>query len=157
MPFLAGIDDDEQPVFESLEVELLDPETSHIRLLKSPLFARNLAAGDKLRIIDQGSAEYELVKRSGNLSGRVFRKYQVETLSQYLTPAIEKLGGCLDLQTDRALVYSIHVSIGFAVIEELLNTAGAEYPDTFWYYGNVYDPDDGTTPMLWWQQFDSQE
>ena len=96
MPFLAGIDDDEQPVFESLEVELL-------------------------------------------------------------APAIEKLGGCLDLQTDRALVYSIHVSIGFAVIEELLNTAGAEYPDSFWYYGNVYDPDDGTTPMLWWQQFDSQE
>ena len=79
MPFLAGIDDDEQPVFESLEVELLDPETSHIRLLKSPLFARNLAAGDKLRIIDSGSAEYELVKRSGNLSVRVFRKYQVET------------------------------------------------------------------------------
>ena len=157
MPFLAGIDDTGQPVFESLEVELLDQDTTHIRLLKSPLFVRNLAAGDKLRVIDSNSAEYELVQRSGNLSVRAFRTYQLEALSEVLTPTIEKLGGSLDLQTDRALVYSIHFSIGFSTIEKLLDTVSAEYPDTFWYYGNVYDPDDGTTPMLWWEEFESQE
>ncbi len=42
-------------------------------------------------------------------------------------------------------------------IEKHLDTVSAEYPDTFWYYGNVYDPDDGTTPMLWWEEFESQE
>ena len=157
MPFLAGIDDAGQPVFESLEVELLDQDTAHIRLLKSPLFVRNLAAGDKLRVIDSNSAEYELVQRSGNLSVRAFRTYQLEALSEVFTPTIEKLGGSLDLQTDRALVYSIHFSIGFSTIEKLLDTVSAEYPDTFWYYGNVYDPDDGTTPMLWWEEFESQE
>ena len=78
-------------------------------------------------------------------------------MSEVLTPTIEKLGGSLDLQTDRALVYSIHFSIGFSTIEKLLDTVSAEYPDTFWYYGNVYDPDDGTTPMLWWEEFESQE
>ena len=89
MPFLAGIDDTGQPVFESLEVELLDQDTTHIRLLISPLFVRNLAAGDKLRVIDSNSAEYELVQRSGNLSVRAFRTYQLEAVSEVLTPTIE--------------------------------------------------------------------
>jgi hypothetical protein len=57
-----------------------------------------------------------------------------------VTSAIEKLGGSLDLQAERALVYSVHVSLGFTAIESLLNRASEKFSDTVWYYGNVYTP-----------------
>ena len=111
-----------------------------VRLVRSPLLARNLAAGDKLKVIDVSSAEYKLLRRSGNLSIRVFRQHQLDVLAENLSAKIEKLGGSIDKQTDRALVYTIHFSIGFQVIEELLSAVVKDYPDTVWYYGNVYDP-----------------
>lgn len=157
LPFLAGINPAGEPVFESLEVELVEDSEDEVRLVRSPLLTRNLAAGDKLKVIDVASAEYELVRRSGNLSIRVFRVHQLQALAESLTARIEKLGGSLDGQTDRALVYSIHFSIGFQAIEDLLGEACRDYPDTVWYYGNVYDPDDGTTPLQWWLDFEDQE
>jgi hypothetical protein len=27
----------------------------------------------------------------------------------------------------------------------------ARFPDSIWYYGNVYDPEDGVTPLNWWE------
>ncbi len=157
LPFLAGINPGGEPVFESLEVERLAESEDEVRLVRSPLLTRNLAAGDKLKVINPSSAEYELLRRSGNLSIRVFRLHQLDVLAESLTAKIEKLGGSLDRQTDRALVYSIHFSIGFQTIEELLAAACKDYPDTVWYYGNVYDPEDGTTPLKWWLEFEDQE
>ena len=157
LPFLAGLNEAGDPVFESLEVEFLANDPRQVRLLKSPLLVRNLAAGDTVLLTNPDAAEYQLIKRSGNLSIRVFRRNQLQVLEENLTSAIEKLGGSHDLQTDRALVYSIHFSIGFQAIEDVLNEACQDYPDTVWYYGNVYDPEDGTTPLEWWLDFDSQE
>ena len=143
-------------MFESLEVETLDPGEELVRLRKSPLLVRNLAAGDKLRVRAPVTASYDLIQRSGNLCIRVYRKQQLSTLADFLSPEIEKLDGSLDLQTDRALVYSIHYTIGFAAIEALLNRACEEYPGTVWYYGNVYDPADGVSPLLWWENLESE-
>ncbi|GJM12722.1 MAG: hypothetical protein DHS20C12_11250 [Pseudohongiella sp.] len=157
LPFLAGLNSDGDPVFESLEVELVEDTEDEVRLVRSPLLTRNLAAGDKLKVISPSSAEYELLRRSGNLSIRVFRVHQLDVLAESLTAKFEKLGGSLDKQTDRALVYSIHFSIGFQVIEEVLSSACKDYPDTVWYYGNVYDPEDGSTPLEWWKEFEDQE
>jgi len=157
LPFLAGINPEGDPVFESLEVEMVEDTEDEVRLVRSPLLTRNLAAGDKLKVINPSSAEYELLRRSGNLSIRVFRVHQLDLLAENMTSQIEKLGGSLDRQTDRALVYSIHFSIGFQVIEELLSSVCKDYPDTVWYYGNVYDPEDGTTPLEWWKEFEDQE
>ncbi|MEX0965344.1 MAG: DUF4265 domain-containing protein [Pseudohongiellaceae bacterium] len=157
LPFLAGINPEGEPVFESLEVELVEDSEDEVRLLRSPLLTRNLAAGDKLKVINVATAQYELLRRSGNVSIRVFRLHQLDVLAENLTAKIEKLGGALDGETDRALVYSIHFSIGFQTIEELLSEACKDYPDTVWYYGNVYDPEDGTTPLEWWLDFEDQE
>jgi len=153
LPFLAGLNDDDQPVFEGLEVSLVETDPVVIRLIKSPLFTRNYAAGDKLKVIDADLAQYELLQRSGNLCIRVFCKGDIDALAQFLTPAMEKLDGSLDLETETALVYSIHVSIGFSNIENTLNKACAEHEKTVWYYGNVYDPEDGVTPLDWWKSF----
>jgi len=157
LPFLAGVNGDGEPVFESLEVELIEENPHHARLMKSPVLTRNLAAGDTIKLINPDTAEYELVARSGNLSIRVFGRDDLVQLEQILTPKIEKLGGALDTQTDRALVFSIHVSIGFSAIEEVLDECCEEYPETVWYYGNVYDPEDGVTPLEWWLEFDRQD
>ena len=157
LPFFAGVDDEQQPVFESLRVEIVDARRDIIRLMHSPVLARNLAAGDKLKVINAATAEYELEKRSGNLCLRVFRRQDIDSLDEQLTPALEKLGGQLDVKTDRALIYSIHFSIGFKQIEELLNKHCAQHPGAVWYYGNVYDPDEGVTPLRWWEEFESLE
>ena len=157
LPFLAGINPDGDPVFESLEIELVEDSEDEIRLVKSPLLTRNLAAGDKLKVVNVSTAQYELLRRSGNLSIRVFRVHQLDVLAENLTAKIEKMGGSLDAQTDRALVYSIHFSIGFQTIEDMLSEVCRDYPDTVWYYGNVYDPEDGTTPLEWWLDFEDQE
>lgn len=150
VPFLAGIDPAGEPVFETLVVTILDASDRQVQLLKSPLLVRNIAAGDRLRLIDPTAARFELIQRSGNLAIRLFRRHQLDALEEFLTPALEKLDGVLDVVSERALVYSIHYSIGFRVIEELLNSACTTFPDTVWYYGNVYDPEDGTTPLEWW-------
>lgn len=163
LPFIAGLDEDDEPVFEAIEVEIIDTatgdsssseETLQARLLKSPLFARNYAAGDKIEIVNVANAEYRLLQRSGNLAIRVFCREDLDSLGQFLIPAIEKLDGSLDLQNERALVFSIHVSIGFSRIEDILNKASSDYPYMVWYYGNVYDPVDGTTPLGWWDDID---
>ena len=156
LPFVAGFNTDDQPVFESLEVELLSADNDEVRLLRSPLLTRNLAAGDKLNVVNAATAEYELIERSGNLSIRVLRKEEIDPVEQLLTPKIEKLGGVLDHSNPRALVYTIHVSIGFNANEALLNEACAQFPGTLWNYGNVYDPEDGTTPMEWWVDLDEK-
>ncbi len=74
-------------------------------------------------------------------------------MEEYLTPEVEKLGGSLDCKTERALAYSLHVNIGFAEIERLLDGAMARFKDSVWYYGNIYDRQDGVTPLHWWDEF----
>ena len=63
----------------------------------------------------------------------------------------------MDLQTPRALVYTIHVSIGFKTIESMLDETCKDYTEVVWYYGNIYDPEDGITPLEWWLDFDCQD
>ena len=155
--FLAGVSEDDQPVFESLQVEIVDPAEETVRLRQSPLFVRNLAAGDLIKLINPAIGEYEIERRSGNLSIRVFRRQGINVVADFLNPAMEKLGGSVDLQTESALSYSIHFSIGFTVIEALLNDCCERFVDTVWYYGNVYDPKDGSTPLMWWQEFNDLE
>jgi hypothetical protein len=81
----------------------------------------------------------------------VFSRNDINVLADALTPEFEKLGGELDVETPRMLVYSIHVSCGFSTIEDLLNQHVGRDADSTWMYGNVYDPVDGQTPLNWWQ------
>lgn len=144
---LAGVDPQGQPVMEKLQVHIDDKD--QCTLVKSPAFIKGIAAGDLIKL-NQETKQFEIIKRSGNLCVRVFSRGDIGLLADQLTGEIEKLGGQLDTETPRMLVYSIHVSCGFKAIEGLLerHTQG---DDTAWIYGNVYDPNDGTTPLNWWQ------
>lgn len=142
----AGNDPQGQAVVERLAVK--EMEDGSFQLVKSPAFIRGLASGDKVKLTPE-TKEFEITQHSGNLCIRVYAKERLLDISEKLTPELEKLGGELDTETDRFLVYSIHVSCGFKTIEELLNrhvNGGV----AMWVYGNVYDPADGVTPLNWW-------
>src|SRR5690554_5799404 len=144
----AGIDPDGQPVMEKLAARALD--SGKLQLVRSPAFVKGVASGDLLSR-DPDTKEVTLLQRSGNVSLRVFSRGHIGAIAEQLTPALEQLGGELDLHNERMLVYSIHVSCGFTTIERLLDEAIGAKPDSGWMYGNVYDPTDGTTPLNWWQ------
>ena len=149
---LAGQDSKGQQVLEKVEVFVLEQE-NHYELKKAPMLVRGLAKGDIIFLDENHAGEFNVVKRSGNLAVRVFRKADIEVLESILTPQVEMHEGTLDIQTNRALSYSLHVNLGFAVVEALFDNAMAAYSDSVWYYGNVYDPADGVTPLNWWDSF----
>lgn len=143
----AGIKPDGQPMVERLPVKALPDNT--LQLVRSPAFVKGLANGDVIKA-DTDKREFEIVKHSGNLSVRVFTRNDAGTLADQLNGPVAKLGGDLDFETPRMLIYSIHVSCGFNAIEDVFNTINSD--DAAWQYGNVYDPSDGVTPLNWWQE-----
>lgn len=143
----AGTNSDGEPVVERLQVRV--NEAGCCQLVRSPAFVKGIASGDRIKV-DKDTQQFELIKRSGNLAIRVFCRTDSADLSDRLTPQLEKLGGELDLEQPRLLVYSIHVSCGFDKIEKILNNV-CDGAASVWYYGNVYDPKDGQTPLNWWQ------
>ncbi len=143
----AGLGAKGQPIVEKLQVRELD--NGQLQLVQSPAFVKGLAGGDVIRC-DSPNQEFEIVQRSGNLSVRVFSRDDIAPLLEALTPDIEKLGGELDVETSRMLVYSIHVSCGFSTIEAILDQHVGRDGKSSWMYGNVYDPTDGQTLLHWW-------
>jgi len=125
----AGNDPQGQPIVERLAVR--QNEDDSFQLVKSPVFIRGIASGDTVKLLPDS-------------------KEGLEQINEQLTPKLEKLGGELDLENARVLVYSIHVSCGFKTIEALLNQYVGTDEHSMWVYGNVYDPADGTTPLNWW-------
>lgn len=162
IPLIAGYRPDGEGIVEQVSVTpvgddgkptTVKPTATQYRLLRSPAFVRGLAAGDKISFPADTPHGYKLIQRSGNLCLRILSKSNIDDVLQVLTPQIELLDGILDVETPRLLVYSIHVSIGFQSIEAVLNRISEQFPGTLWYYGNVYDPADGVTPLDWWQAF----
>lgn len=144
----AGTRPDGQPIVEQLPAR--EQKSGELQLVRSPAFAQGIASGDCVRLLPQ-TQEVELVRRSGNLSLRVYTKGDMRPLADALVPSLEKLGGELDLHNDRMLVFSIHVSCGFDTIEKIMEETVGRDADSTWMYGNVYDPADGSTPLNWWQ------
>lgn len=146
---VAGEQNDGRPVMESILA--VEPQTDQYQLLKSPAFVRGLARGDLIQY-DSELGTHTVLKRSGNLSVRVFAKADIETLTGRIVPELEKLGGELDFSNERMLILSIHVSCGFTAIEDMLNSAVGDGQNAAWMYGNVYQLENGElVPMNWWQ------
>ncbi|MBB3169854.1 DUF4265 domain-containing protein [Simiduia aestuariiviva] len=143
----AGYNPQGQPVAEKLQVRANEDGT--LQLVKSPAFIKGLAAGDTLKLDPEDQA-FEIVRRSGNVCIRVYGREDLGAVAETLTAELEKLGGELDIETPRMLVYTVHVSLGFSAIEAILNKCLTDQCQ--WLYGNVYDPEDGETPLNWWQE-----
>lgn len=148
LELFAGIHpQNHQPIFEQVLACQAD-SPGHFRLLKSPVFVKDVAAGDEIKVSEEARGRFSIVTRSGNLSIRVFLREPNDALEQALTGDIEKLGGDLDVRSERALVYSLHFGVGFQSIEQLLEKH-LKAGEARWLYGNVYD--DQGEPLNWWQ------
>lgn len=146
---LAGIHpSNRQPIFEQVLVTPTDTEDQY-KLLKSPLFVRGVAAQDVVSLQKASRGRFDVVSRSGVLALRVFFKSPDPDLETQLSAEMEKLGGSLDIQSERALAYSIHFGVGFSSIENLISQWIGD-KQVQWNYGNVYDPETGE-PLNWWQ------
>jgi hypothetical protein len=121
------------------------------RLLYAPGLVQGIGAGDEFRLVgDDG--EFEVTRRGGNLAVQLFSREPVAPFRQELATQVQRLGGTLDGGVERGLAFTVPVSIGFPAVESLFNSWVAGHPGWEWYFGNVYDPADGVTPLGWWNQ-----
>lgn len=134
------------PAYEEILAEHLD--SKRYRLIKSPGLVLGLAADDEFELAEDGT--FRVLTRGKNVCVQVFSRSTIDECQQRLMPDVTELGGRLDGKAERELVFTIPVSVGFQRIEDVLNRASADLKDYEWYYGNVYDPVDGVTPLNWW-------
>lgn len=144
---LVGTSSAGQPVFEEVLAESCGPDEYH--LVRSPGLALGIAAGDIFRRASDGA--FSVLKRGGNLCIQVFCRDQLDSVEREATRALGRLGGRLDGKASKELVYTISATVGFGPLEVELAKVVAIFPTAEWYYGNVYDPSDGVTPLDWWK------
>jgi hypothetical protein len=142
----AGKRSDGSSVNEQVLVEPLGG--TRYLLLRSPGVVLGLAAGDEFDT--KGDGGFEIVRRGRNLCIQILFSPEPATLEPEAAKAFANLGGRLDGGTKGLLVYTVPVAVGFPAVEAVLSRLVSAYPGVEWYYGNVYDPKDGITPLNWW-------
>jgi len=137
---------------EELEVEQLGE--NHFRLIYSPGVVDGLAGGDEFALTKSDRLGYTIIKRSGNLCVWFYFSKQGQNrgpAAADVRAQVEQIGGWCDGGMNYLLVFTIPVSRGFHVIEPLFDSLVKQHPGSTWFYGNVYDPIDGQTPLRWWE------
>jgi len=120
------------------------------RLLFSPGLVQGIAAGDEFRLVGDDGA-FVVTRRGGNLAVQVFATEPVAPFRTELAGRVARLGGTLDGAIERGLTFTVPVAAGFPAVEAVFAAWVAEHPGWEWYFGNVYDPADGVTPLGWWE------
>jgi len=126
-------------------------------LLRSPLYATEVASGDIIRIVDAETGSFEVMRRGGNVCVQF---YLGETeaddadatarMAAIIKSKISPLGGRIDGTTPGLISATLDVSAGFPVIEAIFNEAIEKCPGAQWQFANVYDPHSGD-PLGWWE------
>jgi hypothetical protein len=136
-------------VFEEVPVEKL--ERGQYRLLASPGLVLGVAKGDLICLDDSLWNGFAVRERSGNLCIQLFCDRSVARDCGVFEAELDRIGGVLDGKSDRQLVFTVPYKVGFAKIQYVLDKLVKDHPGYEWYYGNVYDPRDGITPLGWWK------
>lgn len=147
LSLIVAVRDDGREVRESLLVDNLGH--GRYKLVRSPGFALNLAAGDVFELHPDDRAT-KVISRGGNLCVQVFRMEDLDEVERFLVPRFEAIGGFLDGKEKRVLVFTIPVSVGFPAVDKILKEVEQSFSDCDAVYGNVYD-NDGVTPLNWWK------
>lgn len=143
---VAGKKSTGEPVFEQVLAEKLEPADTY-RVVASPGLVLGIAAGDVLRV-DLSAGEFQIVSRGGNICVQF---YGPHALGDSVVDELRSLGARRDGRAPNLTVISVPATHGFDELEKVLNQAVARNPDAEWYYGNVYDAEDGVTPLNWWK------
>ena len=140
----------------TLDEVLAEPiDQERYRVLRTPPLTLEIAAGDTIQVTDRSRGRFEVLDRGGNLGVQLFLAAAgpdaAPAIDVELTPAVVGLGGRLDDRVeDRIVVYTVPVTAGFDAVQTVLNEFVGRHPGAEWYYANVYDPEDGVTPLNWW-------
>jgi hypothetical protein len=122
-------------------------EQGDYEILGSPGLAYGFAAGDRIRLADDGT--YEVLRRGGNICLRLFPAQRPsDSAVATLTTAFEQLDGLVEMPADRRfIVVTVPAASGFPAVESAVGEWTAEH-GCAWEYGNVYDEAD--RPLGWW-------
>lgn len=126
-------------------------------LIRSPLYAMQVAAGDVIRVLDSAAGSFEIVTRGGNVSVQFYLGEHeaddiqaTKDIARGMAADLAVLGGHVDGMTAGLIACSIPSEAGFAAIEELFEAVTHRHPGAQWQYGNVYDSATGE-PLRWWE------
>ncbi len=146
LSLLAGTRSNGTQVFE--DVIATQVGSTSYKLIASPGLVLGVAAGD---IIEVGTdRNFTILSRGGNIAIQVFTNGMSHDIEATAEQLLAHLHARLDGRTAAQLVYTVSANKGFASIEEQLNLLQRTFPSIKWFYGNVYDPQDGVTPLNWW-------
>ncbi|MFD4434177.1 DUF4265 domain-containing protein [Nocardia sp. NPDC058497] len=134
-----------KPVHEELPAKIL--KNNDYEVLGSPVLTYGFAAGDRLRVADDGT--FDVLERGGNLCIRVFPTARLTDAGiNALTTRFEKLDGLVEIPPDlRFIVITVPVAVGFPAVEDAVREWAAGH-DSDWEYGNVHD--EQGKPLGWW-------
>ena len=143
----AGTSSSGRPVYEEVLVHQREPDTYEV--LASPGLVLGIAAGDTIRTTAPG--QYEMIARGGNFCVQIYRGQSDDGLEELANRMLAPIQGRLDGKSPQQLVYTIPVAAGFPEVERILGQILEKFPGAEWFFGNVYDPTDGVTPLNWWK------
>lgn len=146
------------PVFDSGQhqgFEVIPVEETGVNtylVLSSPGLIEGFAAGDELEVDDSLRCGFRVRKRGDNLCVWCYLEdiNAVERHKDFLKKEIETIGGRLDGGLRNMLIFTIPITAGFPAVEQVLSKLEHQVSGMSWLYGNVYDPEDGVTPLNWW-------
>jgi hypothetical protein len=125
-------------------------------LVRSPLYATEVAAGDVIRISNRETGEFEVVTRGGNVCVQFYlgetdadNSQMTIEVAKTIARDIEAFGGVMDAYTPGLIAFTIPVHVGFPAIEAVFLAAADRYHGQ-WQYANVYDSTTGES-LGWWK------
>jgi hypothetical protein len=138
----------EEPFLESVLVEHLGGARYLVQA--SPGMLAGFAKGDEIELAPDDPFGYRVVRRGGNVCIQIYWG-ELRQSAAALESQVRAVGGWCDGDTPGLLVFTVPVAAGFSAIEQIFEAATVRYPGSSWFYGNVYDPIDGVTPLDWWK------
>ncbi|HEY3330083.1 MAG TPA: DUF4265 domain-containing protein [Capsulimonadaceae bacterium] len=126
------------------------------RIVASPGFAPGISSGDMIELKPR-MGRYTVIRRSGNITVQAIVKAPTNghaSLERDISKRFAAIGGWIDgaksgIDT-RLLVFTVPVVVGFRVIDILLAEVKSDYHCLKCTYSNVFDTNDGVTPLNWW-------
>lgn len=125
-------------------------------IIRSPLYATDVASGDIIRITNSVVGSFEIIRRGGNVcvqfylgEGETDDAIATSGLAEKIKILVAPLNGRVDAITPGLISLTIPVAAGFQEIEGVLEVALEKSPGAQWQYANVYDSISGE-PLGWW-------
>ncbi len=123
-------------------------------ILCPPRFAYGLAVGDEIELDAARPAGFRVTRHSGNLTVWVYCQSDetAAAVSATATKVLTRVSGVVEGTPSQMVIITAPLHAGWSEIEATLNELATVFPDTSWEYANVYEVEDGVTPLNWWKR-----